>query len=614
MGPSEEELKLERERERQEEMKRKVKEACVVFIAPTQHGKSTTIDKFHEAMGGKKPSDMQPNFVLGNGTTSASRVTIMLDPLPVSYLEYADWPSTNGEGEEFANKKRVISEKYNAAPDKGNLGKALCDELYSLRHEDMLQGGDEYIANVKAGPRAVVELKDEDYNLQLRIIDTPGLDDSEGRGVDDIIIEGLLDVLSEKAPDLSAFIFVVKAGMAWSGSFLVSAKRYWDQFPSFRENWIFVHTNMDPFAEDFGNSECYEESCERRKRDLVEALSNAFDQSPGTLTRLPHIFVENIGTMDSKRKVYRKKAEFQHMERAKAFNRLITAICSNSLKPLMSLDYRKSSDNETLDAAMMQLFEQRKNGVSSTLAPLKEVYGKKIDKMVAVSESRTDLKFKVKDTKENLAKYDVDDKIKKAETTAFEEWTFWGSRAKTYKLDVPYIKNMCEKKIQKNAGYKHGKHEVKSFDYSVKDRKTKLEVACSSSWMRGYEFVVKIMVSSKEVYKNEIAQYKTDLMVEESKLENVEREYEELKLENSTVANEIDIADKQIQFFGECAYLSNKKTVELGIWKKLSPFYAWAQSADGQAVFRDPAFSHQIIDKFCEVHGLTERYKEAVKS
>merc|ERR1719210_1043454 len=115
-------------------------------------------------------------------------------------------------------------------------------------------------------------------------------------------MEAILETMQDgSTPDLCAFVFVAKAGQPWSHSFLASTQRYWDQFPSFRRNWIFIHTAMDAFAETYSTGNCFEEICEQRRNHLVRTLMDNLVEDVDIIPELPHIFLENCGVMRNPR-------------------------------------------------------------------------------------------------------------------------------------------------------------------------------------------------------------------------------------------------------------------------------------------------------------------------
>merc|ERR1719215_544314 len=178
-----------------------VKEASVVFIAPTQHGKSTTIDKFHEAQTGSLPS-VDLGLLIGDGTLSCTKVVSLLPAFKMNYLHFNEWPTDDQTSRDLARTKKDLFDQFDACEDKTDLPEDLSDELFNLRHEHMLKGPP-YTADVKPGPPAVVQTGDEGHHIKLHLMDTPGLDDSGGKAMDDTIMTGVLESLaSEATPDL----------------------------------------------------------------------------------------------------------------------------------------------------------------------------------------------------------------------------------------------------------------------------------------------------------------------------------------------------------------------------------------------------------------------------
>jgi len=251
-------------------------------------------------------------------------------------------------------------------------------------------------------------------------------------------------------------------------------------------------------------------------------------------------------------------------------------------------------------------------GVNQALSPLMAHHSRYTEKFKTVSDQRQQMKFFLADANDTLNKIDSSEKLVKAQQVAAEEWTFWGGKKGTYTLEVPYHKSAVTVAVTKNNGFPKGNCVQNSFEWNAKERLTTLSVNCSSGWCRGYEFDLKLLVESKMVHKAKIEELRRELAVKEAEQAQIENEYEELKLENSTVAAEIEVFTRQIEFFNECAHTSGKQTVELGVWKKVAPFYAWAQSLEGQQMFRSAEYADQILMKFYEAFGLKEKHAEAM--
>jgi len=447
-------------------------------------------------------------------------------------------------------------------------------------------------------------------------------------GMDDDTVAGILEALEgapdKASPDIAAFVFIVKNGGSWSGSFLDSAKRYWDQFPDFRDNWIFVHTCMDAFEENYsqGLGTCFEECAAIRKRDLVDSLIDKVGDTGRILESIPHVFVENIGVMDHKKLAkyskLAKKAQFQWMERAKAFNQLTKLICSRPMKETVKMEYRKSEDINNLDGHMMTLFSYLFENTKGFLEE-EEKQNTVPPGWTSLHAEKQTVNAEIEIINARLENLDTREPIVKVRRTCHEEWSFFGGWSKQYSIQVPYRYGVT-KDYTANLGYKDSMLQTVSFEFDPEKKAKVWTVNCESSWLRGFDSEIQLSVESKRVHEPEINTLEEKLEKAEKNHRNIKEKLEKAEKNHKAIIEErVRIKREEMALYAECRLLSSRTSVDVQEWKKLSPFYKWAQSYEGRAALKvaitDPGQMDQFMEKFCEAHGddLLNRYRDIVK-
>jgi len=197
-----------------------------------------------------------------------------------------------------------------------------------------------YVAEVQRDTPLVSRTGGE---VSVELLDTGGLEDSKGEDDENLaevvqdLMRGMVDTSSktgscssqqESGLEISALILVIKSGPAFGPAFKAQCKRYYDQFPMLRFNWIFLHVASDPLGTNHKHTGdvCYESRCEERQRQLEKTMT----QIVGDNIQGVHIFLENHipGGDDADSDGFVRGAEILKYEQAKGHNKLFQVLAN----------------------------------------------------------------------------------------------------------------------------------------------------------------------------------------------------------------------------------------------------------------------------------------------
>eukprot|EP00927_Polykrikos_kofoidii_P026295 TRINITY_DN23449_c0_g1_i1.p1 TRINITY_DN23449_c0_g1~~TRINITY_DN23449_c0_g1_i1.p1 ORF type:complete len:617 (+),score=105.86 TRINITY_DN23449_c0_g1_i1:50-1852(+) len=364
-----------------------------VLLAPTQAGKSTTADEIYAIQCEKRPSETG-DVEIGNGRVSCTRSPKLLASFAAHSLVY------HKEATQFLEK---------APSDAIALSPEQMEELNEARLK--FKNDLDWSASVCVNKDAPFATK-VGQHTPIQLLDTPGGDDSSG--LDDLHIEEILDMMcSDQVTHISAFLLISKVGQPFAHGWLKCVDRYWNQFPTFRRNWIFVHTGSDPTKTDFDNS-CFEHDNAVRRQDFLEVLMRELQDEDGILPTLPHIFIDNVVPAEAKilkDPTLRYGLELKKASRAHAQNKIIAQITQNEPVKVEALAYRKSDSQIVVDNVLIARFEACMQGLrrhEEYLQPLLE------DRRLALIGAREELargKARLADAEKELAMYNNEELV-----------------------------------------------------------------------------------------------------------------------------------------------------------------------------------------------------------
>jgi len=447
------------------------------------------------------------------------------------------------------------------------------------QYAGMVQAGD--------GLKMVVGHQNQQMKLRLRFIDTPGLDDSDG-GDDEFMAEVLQKMSAQGDADLLAFVFVTRVGAVWSGGFLEAAKRYWEQFPDLRSNWIFLHTAMNPYQdEDYKSGQNYEEACVMRKAALTNELARAFGGSAGNVALLQqcqHIFIENEGLINSTRRMNPGSEKYavqqlQLMERAKSVNRLLQAMQSNSPASMKDIPFLKSREIREKDNELMGRIEGIKEGVKTALRIAADRLSANVAENTRLSQEKTNLKSAKEKSQSRLAEIDKDGYVclRRKYVEYQGSWAFWAGWHVTEEVCCAYNRpdDICRSAMQ-SANYTNGSY-VDSPLVSEGNQIMWKPIVQSSIWS-GVAYTFKLEVSFKNFHRDEIQTCKKEVDDLQQRIRDVDREQAQFKGQNTKDQAMIDVLNRQTDVLDDLKrdLKADKKSVKA--WSRpggYREFYHW---------------------------------------
>jgi hypothetical protein len=202
--------------------------------------------------------------------------------------------------------------------------------------------------------------------LKIQVIDTPGGESSDN--ADDDNMADVLDFLaSGHIRDLSAIVVATKCGAPFSTAWQQQVKRYWDQFPMLRGQWIFMHTNADPLGvnakERCTNESCFELDNFMRQKDMFQVLRSIIGHGAEAVS---HMYVEN-NVPQNEFGDFEPGAETIKYHKAEAQNRLFNLVASFPPVPLSTMEYIKSKNMLHIDALIETWITSEQGSINTTL-------------------------------------------------------------------------------------------------------------------------------------------------------------------------------------------------------------------------------------------------------
>jgi len=541
-----------------------------VLIAPTQSGKSKTIEEIYTAQGHRAPSS-EGYLRVGNGKQSTTSHATLLPPLALKYFKFNTW-----EPRDKQLRNTMESLRVKDSPQKVSLSPKECSTLCEYRSQ--WKSDVNWQADVQLDNHVTV-LQDQGSlsRISLQLMDTPGLDDSFGR--DDEHIENILHEMGKpEVGSILAFIFIAKSGSPFSNSFLKSVQRYWEQFPLFRHNWIFLHTAMDPSKLDYDDESCFEQEVEERKKLLIQSLTKTCRDDEGILPNLPHIFVDNV--IPDQAKIARDPTlkyglELKKAARAEAHNHLFLALASSQPVPVQEMSYTKSEHMKHIDDILMQQCCAYRKGLLKTLEVLEHQHTNLMGKYTKSVEEEANFNIEFQSLQTRLDGLDTEELVVVAERTPERPWRLFGnSEVITVVSKFP----ICHKDITCASEYAYSQVE----DLGVEDAGGRYvwKVKISSPPFRGCKAILKAYVTKRDKNKTIINRLISEKAEKQGELQRVQKSQEEMHEAMRSVKKDMDKWKKCIDDCVREEALLKRKDVALTDFTKMKDFYCNANGSD----------------------------------
>lgn len=229
----------------------------VLVIGPTQNGKSTFINEVRSLA-----SDPGPEAKVGDGNFSCTKSCRMWD-LDVPTTQYKLVSLRTGADVDIPKDEELLF---------GKIWRSSSPTKCRLEPID------------PSGPR-----------IRLRLIDTPGLDDTDGRDAENIaaLAECLAALAHTEYPKVSALLFVCDANSAFSDSFQRTYQYYQTAMPNLFGGLAILNTKFTVATwaekrEFFGFQLPQESAKEREMNERRSAFSKLFNRNPH------HFFIDSV--------------------------------------------------------------------------------------------------------------------------------------------------------------------------------------------------------------------------------------------------------------------------------------------------------------------------------
>lgn len=198
--------------------------------------------------------------------------------------------------------------------------------------------------------------------LQIKGFDTPGLEDSHDDD-DDHCVNMIKEVL--KWGTLSSIVMVSKCRVPPTDIWKKHVGRYWRQYPMMSSQWIFVHTNADPYAVtsiERRKTSSFEEMCQNRITAVMDAMYEVTQDRNFTAG---HIFVE-CDTDDHE--VLKGLLSKQH-------NAFYTMVANHDSIPIRELPFQKGHRLQSIDNILVGNLDAISKTMIATFTDMKEALG-----------------------------------------------------------------------------------------------------------------------------------------------------------------------------------------------------------------------------------------------
>lgn len=553
--------------------------ATVVVIAPTQSGKSKTIDELYTSQGQPRPSE-RGLVQVGTGKLSKTTSSKLLPAFHAKYFELIPWDRAS---KDLRRKMGALSRKsvkgevtpacgaQNPAAAEAEQGLSSC-ECEALRdYRAQWKNDKDWKASVKLGEDVCFSAgAGQEQQLSLQFLDTPGLDDSSAR--DDEHMENILAAMA--APEVShviAFVVIAKNGRPFSNSFFQSLQRYWYQFPSFRHNWVFVHTAMDPAKTDYeddGDEGCFEQEQAERRRLLVECMQQTCEGEVEILPKLPHVFVDNVvpdAARVAKDPSLHFGLELKKYARAESYNTLLMSIASNRPVEVKELPYFKSEAMQQVDRTLIGQFLAYKKGLLETLRTIEHRHSKLMGKYTEAVEQSANKRARREQLVRDICELDTTELVVNDERQIDRPWKLFG--------------NDCWETVQSKIKIAHksvtctGSTNVEDKDIVMVGETYVWNVRVSSPPLRGCGVILKIYVEKRRKEAKMIKQKQRDREALDRDVASAEAREADLREEIESAKQKIGTLKQRIEWFTQEAEYLGKPELAFPKYMQLKDFY-----------------------------------------
>jgi len=244
--------------------------------------------------------------------------------------------------------------------------------------------------------------------FELLVLDTPGLNDTEGHGKDEENVISIIKALSNHyEPFITAVLFIVKNGTALSDTFQKIFAYYRQLLSAVSDRFIFVHTKWSPLREDI------------KKIDERSAVFNA--TLHGTFK---HFYIDSV--IDEERNP--RKNPYPQVSKALTINTLNQILqYVHNLPPVevRDLQFLKTPAVKTIHDKMRTHLDSVASGIQQSLEILNSDLQDINRNTTVFSNRKGTLTSLLSSAKEQIAKLDTDDLVKEGEDSVDNPYFFF---------------------------------------------------------------------------------------------------------------------------------------------------------------------------------------------
>lgn len=533
-----------------------------------------------------RPSE-QGYLQIGNGKQSKTERAQLLPAFPCHYVNFKTCEPPDAKKIESLARGTEKAQTTNLTLEES---KELC------QYRALWKSDTKWIAEPKLDKdRPVTVMQDFGLcKLELQCLDTPGLDDSFGRDNDHM--ESILTAMA--APDVDsviAFVFIAKNGQPFGDHFLRAVQRYWDQFPTFRHNWIFLHTAVDPSKTDHEDGSCYEQDVMDRRRLLIEGLQRTCRDEDEILPNLPHVFVENAIPDDARVSTdpsLKFGLELKKAARAEAHNALLLSIASNKPVPVKDLKYAKSEGMKSIDRSLAGQFRAYKVGVLQTLRTLENQHSQLMGRYTKSVERMATVDAKIQDIERQIEEIDTDKLVVYTQRTVERPWRVFGN---SENISIPSKILISHKDIVCDSEFAYTQVEDKGVE-DVGNGTYVWRVRMSSPAFRSSKAICKIYVEQRRKQASTIKRLRKEKDTLSAEKNSEQKQQAGMEGDLTSVEQQVKILRKVIEDVTREETTLLASEIDMATYSKMKSFY---NSAD---------FGERLMNLYCEARGVSKEH------
>lgn len=465
-------------------------------------------------------------------------------------------------------------------------------------------------------PHFKADIITQDPFFTIRMVDTPGLADTDGD--DDMIMQGILLELRKASLPVCAVLCLMPVQI--NGGTLACFERYWMQFPDLRQQFIFVHTKMDPLASEStftttsgARSPCFDLEIHNRKRIVVETMQNIVERrapdSVSILQTLPHVFVDSKidrptlvdNPSRAQRDAYEENLvthEVKKSEQAKALMDLSTRISSNVPVELKNLKYHKSIVEVELDKTVLAHVTGNTDGFQKALHAVGSNIQRHVQTLVDFERAVGDNQRDVTALKAWLKDHDQEDHVVVSSRHHQKDPQVFGGVSESASVMGRGHAGRAHVSHVLNPAY--AAHTIAFGNPKIRqDGDTIIcDYTCSAPMWRGFDITVKLTQPKRDVHAQMIKEKTRHLEAKTRDLDKVREQQAELEKSQSHCRQQMAIFQRMISEGQAIANRVHSNAVPIENWIQQAEWYRQETRA------AEPKTAPELVRSYADFFGL----------